>query len=83
MLGILGIVITIVFTIFAYKTAKEYGRNAVSWALLTFGVGIIIQIILPVFIIILIAVIATIGGGSAQQIQDNVPMFTVSELLNF
>ena len=78
MLDIIGFVFIIVFTIFVYKTAKDYERNAIGWALLTFAVGIVIQIILPVFIIILIAVIATIGGSSAQQIQEDTPMFTIS-----
>ena len=78
MLDIIGFVFIIVFTIFAYKTAKDYERNAIGWALLTFAVGFFVQIILPAFIMILIAVAATIGGSSTQQIQDDIPMVTIS-----
>ena len=78
MLDIIGFVFIIVFTIFAYKTAKDYERNAIGWALITFVVGIVVQIILPVFILIIIAVAATAGGSSPQKIQDDIPIVTIS-----
>ncbi|CAN5654085.1 hypothetical protein BH20ACI4_BH20ACI4_03200 [soil metagenome] len=81
MLDIIGFVFVIVLTIFAYKTAKDYERNAIGWALITFAVVIGIQIILPVsiiLIIIIIATIATAGGSSPHQIQDAIPIATIS-----
>ena len=78
MLDIIGLVFIIVFTIFAYKTAKDYERNAVGWALITFAVGIVVQIVLPAFILVIIAIAATVGGSSTQQIQDDIPIFTIS-----
>ncbi len=77
MINILGFVILIVVTIFAYKTAKDYERSAIVWALITFAVGFGIQIILPAFILFIIALIATVAGSSTQKIQDDIPIFTI------
>ncbi len=73
-----GFVLLIVFTVFAYKTANEYGRNGISWALITFFTGIGIQIILPGFIVFIIAVLATVGGSSTQQIEESIPFVTIT-----
>jgi uncharacterized membrane protein AbrB (regulator of aidB expression) len=78
MLDIIGFVFIIVVTIFAYKTAKDYERNAIGWALITFAVGIGIQIILPAFILVIIAIAATVGGSSTQKVQDDIPFVTIS-----
>jgi O-antigen ligase len=78
MLNILGFVVIIVVTIFAYKTAKDYERNAVLWALLTFGIGFGIQIVLPIliFIVVLVAMIAS--GSTQQQAQQAIPDITIT-----
>jgi hypothetical protein len=78
MLNILGFVVLIVVTIFAYKTAKDYGRNAVGWGFLTFGIGFGIQIMLPIliFIVVLAAMIA--NGSTQQQAQEAIPDVTIT-----
>ncbi len=73
-----GFVLLIVFTVFVYKTANEYRRNGIGWALITFFAGIAVQIILPGFILFVIAVIATIAGSSTQEIQESVPIVTIT-----
>lgn len=78
MLSIIGFVFIIVFTVFVYRTAKDYERNAIGWAAITFVAGIGIQIVLPIFLVIIIAVIASIGGSSIQQIQDDIPIVTIT-----
>ncbi len=78
LINLFGFVLLIVFTVFAYKTAKEYGRNAIGWALITFFTGIGIQIILPIFIVVIIAIISTVGGISTQEIQENIPIVTIT-----
>ena len=78
MLDIIGFVFIIVFTIFAYKTAKDYERNAVGWALITFAVGIVIQIVLPVFIILFVFIIAAVSGSSPQKIQEEIPVININ-----
>lgn len=78
LINLFGLILLIVFTVFAYKTANENGRNGIGWALITFFAGIGIQIILPGFILFIIAVIATVGGSSTQEIQENIPIVTIT-----
>jgi len=78
MINILGLAFLIVFTIFAYKTAKDYERNAVGWALLTFGTGFVIQIILPVVLVFVLAIVMTINGSSPAQVNEDIPYFTIT-----
>ncbi len=70
MLSIIGLVIIIVATIQVYKTAKRYERNAVGWALLTFGIGFGLQIILPLLIGIIIGVVMMTNGSTPEQMQE-------------
>ena len=72
MLSILGLVIIVVATIYAYKTAKDYDRNAVLWAIITFSVGFGIQIIVPVIIGIIFAIFLTAGGTPPEQLEKAV-----------
>lgn len=78
MINLLGFAALIVITVFAYKTAKDYERNAIGWALLTFGIGFVIQIILPVLIFVLIAVVMIAGGSSPAQAQQEIPDITIT-----
>src|SRR5215213_6444779 len=75
---ILGLALLIVLTVFAYKTAKDYDRNAIGWALFTFAVGFGFQIILPICIYIIIAVAVTVSGKRLEQVQDDIPDITIS-----
>lgn len=78
MLNIIGFVFIIVFTIFAYKTAKEYDRSPIGWALISFSVGFSLQIILPVLIIILFAILMRLNGISIEQQRETIPIVTIS-----
>jgi hypothetical protein len=78
MINIFGFAFIIIFTVFAYKTAKDYERNAVGWALITFGVGFAVQIVLPIFIVFVLAVILTVKGNSPGQIQEDIPYITLT-----
>lgn len=78
MISLIGLILLIVITVLVYKTAKDYGRNAVLWAAINFVAGFSIQIILPGFILFIIAAAATVGGSSTQQIQDDIPIVTIS-----
>lgn len=72
MLSILGLIAVFIATYYIYKTAKDTNRNAVGWALLTFAVGIGLQIILPAIIIIVIAIAMTASGKRLTSI-DQLP----------
>jgi len=80
MINIAGLALLIVVTVFAYKTAKDYGRNAVGWALITLAVGFCLQIILPIILVIVIGVAMLWSGSSPEQMQQEVPAFTVTVL---
>lgn len=77
MLSILGLVAVIFATYYVYKTAKDTGRNAVGWALLTFAVGFGVQILLPVAIGMIIAVVMSASGNSVAEIQDFVQTIAI------
>ncbi len=78
MLSILGIVIIIVTTYLAYKTARDTGRNPVVWALLTFAVGFGIQIVIPFTMGIVIAVIWISSGTSVEQVQQSIQSWEIT-----
>lgn len=77
MLSILGLAAIIFATYYVYKTAKDTGRSAVGWALLTFAIGFGVQFILPVLIGAVIVVVMSASGNSMPQIQDFVQKIAV------
>lgn len=77
MLSILGFVIIIVATIYAYKTAKDYGRNAVLWAIITFAAGFGIQIVIPIIIGIVLAIVLMAGGTQPEQLQEAIGSWAI------
>lgn len=72
MIGIGAFIAIFVATYYAYKTAKDYGRNAILWALIVFAVGFGIQIVIPLFIGIVIGVVMTLQGSSPEEIQNSI-----------
>ncbi len=72
MLSILGFIAVFIAAYFVYKTAKDTGRNAVGWALLTLAVGFGVQIILPLFIGIILGVAMMTSGSSVTEIQESI-----------
>lgn len=72
MLGILAMIAVFIITYYVYKSAKDYGRNAVGWAAFTFCLGFGIQIVIPLFLGIFIAIYLTMKGQTPDEIQDYV-----------
>ncbi len=77
MLSILGLIAVIVAVYQIYKTARDTGRSAVGWALLTLGVGFGLQLILPMLIGAIIAVFMAASGKSIPEIQDSIQNIAV------
>lgn len=81
MLFIAGIVAILVFTIQVYKTAVGTERNAPLWALLTAGVGIVFQFVVPFIIGIVLVVYYLATGTPPDQLEGT--MFTgLATILN-
>lgn len=72
MLSILGIVVIIVATYQVYKAAKDTGRNAVVWALITFVVGAGIQLGVPIIAVMILAVGLIASGTPESGLQSAV-----------
>lgn len=70
MLSILGLIAVFIAAYFVYKSARDTGRNAVGWSLLTVATGIGLQIILPIIIIFIIAVVMTVMGKPLKDVDD-------------
>ncbi|MEO6590448.1 MAG: hypothetical protein ABIP06_14210 [Pyrinomonadaceae bacterium] len=70
MLSLFGLIVIVVATIQAYKTAKSSGRNAVGWALITFALTFGIQLVVPFVFGVVFAVIMSASGSSLEEIQD-------------
>lgn len=77
MLSILSFIGVLFAAYFIYKTAKDTGRNAVGWALLTLAVGIGIQIVLPILIGIIITFVMMLLGNSIAEVQEFVQIVAV------
>ena len=69
MLGLFGLIFVIVAPFLIYRTAKQNGRNAIFWALLSLAVGIGIQIVIPLIIGTVIAIVMFAQGSSESEIQ--------------
>lgn len=72
MLGILGFISIFVFAYFAFKTARDYGRNAWLWCFGVFGVGFGLQIVLPIIVGMILAVVWLASGTPADQLQAKI-----------
>lgn len=71
MITILAFVFIIVASFYAYKSAKDYERNAVMWAFIVFGVGFGLQIVIPFIIGIIISLVMIAGGKTLPEIQES------------
>lgn len=78
---LLGIAFIIVATIMAYRTAKDYDRNAVTWVAIVFAAGFGIQYLLPFLIGILTAIILVAAGNSTLEI--NSPILGFLKVVEF
>ncbi len=76
MLSILGLVAIFIITYFVYKSAKEYGRNAIGWAVITLCLGFGLQIVIPFLIVVVVAIFMSINGKSAQQVEEYAQSFS-------
>ena len=70
MLSILSLIAVFIAAYFVYKSAKDTNRNAVGWSLLTVAVGIGLQIILPIILVMVIAVIMAVSGKPIRDADD-------------
>lgn len=72
MIGLIALIGVIVAAVFAYRTARDNGRNGPLWALATLGVGFLFQIVIPMIVGLVLAVIFLSSGGATEQIQEKV-----------
>ena len=72
MLSILGIVVIIVATYQVYKAARDTGRNAALWTLITFFAAAGIQIVVPIVVVMIYAGVLLGSGTPASQLEEAV-----------
>jgi hypothetical protein len=70
MISILGLIAVFIAAYFVYKSARDTGRNAVGWSLLTVVAGIGLQIVLPGIIFFIIAALMAISGKPIRDVDD-------------
>lgn len=68
-LQILAFAVLVVFSYFVFKTARDYGRNPALWTILTVGVGLGFQFILPFVVGIILAIVWLASGTPAERLQ--------------
>ncbi len=66
-LTILGIVAIVVCAINVYRTAIDTGRSAGLWTLLTIGLGLFFQFVVPFFVGLVIGVYLVISGTPLEK----------------
>lgn len=77
MLSILGFIAVFIAAYFVYKTAKDNGRGAVGWSLITVAVGFGLQIVLPILIGILVGLVMISTGSSAAKMQEDIQSWSI------
>lgn len=70
MLGIIALVAVFIAAYFAYKTAAGNGRSGPLWALATLAVGLGFQIVIPIMIGIVLALVYMAMGTPADELQQ-------------
>ena len=83
MLGIAAFIVIFVMTYNAYKTAKDYERNAVVWPLVVFAVGFGLQIVIPVIVGIFIGIVMIVNGTPPDQLEDAMSGYAILLNLGF
>jgi hypothetical protein len=81
LLLVFGLAVTIVATYFVNKTAREYGRNVTLWTLLTLGVGLGGQIVLPFILGVVLVIIFMVSGtrdAAHLQQKTETPAFYIN-----
>ena len=72
MIGIIALIAVIIAAVFAYRTAPETGRSAPLWALATLGVGCGLQIVFPMIVGVILALIFLWSGSPIEQLKEKV-----------
>ena len=72
MMGLIALIGVIVAAVFAYRTAKNNGRNGPFWALAMLGVGFVFQIVVPMIVGLVLAVIFLFSGGATEEVIEKV-----------
>lgn len=68
MLSLIGIIGIVIFAIQVYRSANDTQRNAGLWTILTIGVGIGFQFILPFIVGLVIAIVMIVGGTAPEDV---------------
>jgi hypothetical protein len=68
LITLLGIVVIVAFAILVFRTAADTGRSPLPWALLTAGVGLALQFVLPILIGIVIGVYHIVSGKPLDEL---------------
>ena len=68
MITILALIAVFVAAYYVAKTAKDTGRNVVLWALLTLGVGLGFQLVIPVVVTLIVAIVL-LATGTPQNLE--------------
>lgn len=77
MIGILGIVFVIVAPFFVYRSAKQNGHKPVFWALVALAVGIGFQVILPMIVGIILAIVLVSTGTSPTAVEATIQGYSL------
>ena len=72
MIGILALIVVIVAAVFAYRTANDNGRSGPLWALAALGAGFGLQIVIPMIIGIILALIYLAKGVPVEELAERV-----------
>lgn len=68
-LQLLAFAVLVVISYFVFKTARDYGRNPALWTILTVGVGLFFQFILPFLIGLVLAIVWIASGTPPERLQ--------------
>lgn len=69
---LIGIIAIVVCSIQVYKTASDTGRSSSLWTIITVGIGIFFQFLLPVILGIIIGIVMLIRGTPPNEMTFNV-----------
>ena len=69
MLGIAAFIGIFIATYYAYKTAKDYDRNAILWAAIVFATGFGIQVVIPILLVLIIGIYYVANGTPPESLE--------------
>lgn len=80
-LPLIGLIAIVIFATQVYKASKDSGRSELSWTMLTIGIGLALQYLVPIVIGFMIGIYIAIAGPNSVETVNPFGIFFIIEIV--